>query len=148
MENKIYLKLLFFSIIFIISLLISTVNSAYSQKDYTKRRDHPEIPRINAYVTRALFNKRKLILANAHDLKTHYRKHIVGSISIPNNKVKKMKIKLPKNKIIAFYCEWAGDFASASSAAHFWKKGYRNVRIVEGGTEMLLKAGFQMWYRK
>ena len=37
---------------------------------------------------------------------------------------------------------------SAGAAAHFWNQGYRNVRVVDGGTHSLLKAGFKMWYRK
>ena len=37
---------------------------------------------------------------------------------------------------------------SAGAAAHFWEQGYRNVRVVVGGTGMLIQAGFQMWYRE
>lgn len=36
---------------------------------------------------------------------------------------------------------------SAGSAVYFWKKGYRNVRVVFGGTGMLIKACFEMWHR-
>jgi hypothetical protein len=34
---------------------------------------------------------------------------------------------------------------SAGAAAHFWNQGYRNVRVVVGGLDMLLKAGFKGW---
>jgi hypothetical protein len=37
---------------------------------------------------------------------------------------------------------------SAGAAAHFWHKGYQNVRVVLGGTDKLEKAGFKMWSRK
>jgi len=37
---------------------------------------------------------------------------------------------------------------SAGAAAHFWEQGYSNVRVVVGGTWMLVKAGFEMWYIK
>ena len=37
---------------------------------------------------------------------------------------------------------------SAVAAAYFWERGYRNVRVVLGGIDKLLKAGFQMWERK
>lgn len=34
---------------------------------------------------------------------------------------------------------------SAGAAAHFWKQGHQNVRVVVGGTGMLIQAGFKMW---
>lgn len=37
---------------------------------------------------------------------------------------------------------------SAGAAAHFWKQGYTNVRVVLGGKAALQKAGFVMWRRK
>lgn len=37
---------------------------------------------------------------------------------------------------------------SAGAAAHFWKQGYTNVRVVKGGLGALEKAGFMMWHRK
>jgi rhodanese-related sulfurtransferase len=37
---------------------------------------------------------------------------------------------------------------SAGAAAHFWKKGYRNVRVVDGGLGALKAAGFIMWKKR
>jgi rhodanese-related sulfurtransferase len=37
---------------------------------------------------------------------------------------------------------------SAGSAAYFWKQGYRNVRVVDGGLGALKKAGFKMMRNK
>jgi hypothetical protein len=37
---------------------------------------------------------------------------------------------------------------SAGAAVHFWEQGYSNVRVVVGGTWMLVKAGLEMLYRK
>lgn len=37
---------------------------------------------------------------------------------------------------------------SAGAAAHFWGRGYKNVRAVLGGTPMLIKAGFIMKHFK
>lgn len=70
-----------------------------------ERLDHPEVPRINAYEAKKLFDQAKLILANAHDRDVFERKHLLGSISLPSGEVKNMNITLPKDQIIAFYCE-------------------------------------------
>lgn len=35
---------------------------------------------------------------------------------------------------------------SAGAAAHFWNQGYKNVRVVVGGTGMLLQAGFKEYH--
>lgn len=69
------------------------------------RLDHPEVPRINAYEAKKLFDQGKLILANAHDRDVFERKHLLGSISLPNGEVENMNVTLPKDQIIAFYCE-------------------------------------------
>lgn len=69
------------------------------------QHDHPEIPRITAFSAKALFDRGKLILANAHESDGYARKHIIGSISLPNGKVQHMEIRLPRHVIIAFYCE-------------------------------------------
>jgi rhodanese-related sulfurtransferase len=37
---------------------------------------------------------------------------------------------------------------SAGAASYFWDRGYKNVRVVLGGTPMLIKAGFIMKYYK
>lgn len=70
-----------------------------------ERLDHPEVPRISAYEAKKLFDQAKLILANAHDRDVFARKHLLGSISVPNGEVQNMNINLPKDQIIAFYCE-------------------------------------------
>jgi hypothetical protein len=37
---------------------------------------------------------------------------------------------------------------SAQVGAHFWRQGYKNVRVILGGIDMLRKAGFQWWVRE
>lgn len=70
-----------------------------------KRLDHPEVPRISALETRKLFLKGKLILANAHESGNFEKKHILGSIPIPNDQVGKVDFDIPNDVIVAFYCE-------------------------------------------
>lgn len=70
-----------------------------------KRLDHPEVPRISASETRKLFLKGNLILANAHSSGNFERKHIIGSIPIPNDRVGVEDFSIPDDIIVAFYCE-------------------------------------------
>ena len=95
------------SLFLFISLIFSA--SSEGQQNYQlpkpSRHDHPEIPRINSFEAMEIYKQGKLILANAHESDDFARKHIVGSVSLPNGKVQGMNIKLPSNFIIAFYCE-------------------------------------------
>jgi hypothetical protein len=101
------MKFKFFIIIF--SVLLIGVVVGYGQQNYQPIKpsyhEHPEIPRMTAYEAMELYKQGKLILANAHEPEGFARKHIIGSISLPNDKSKNMNIKLPRNMIIAFYCE-------------------------------------------
>lgn len=97
-----------FMIGFIISFMSGVVCS--QQLDYQPKQSsihhYPEVPRITAFEAKELYDQGKLILANAHNSEEFARKHIVGSISFPNDKPEFVKnIKLPPNFIIAFYCE-------------------------------------------
>ena len=105
------MKFKFFVIIF--SILLIGVVVGYGQQNYQPIKpsfhdhphDHPEVPRITAFEAMELYKQGKLILANAHESESFKYKHILGSISLPNDKSKNMNVKLPRNIIIAFYCE-------------------------------------------
>jgi hypothetical protein len=66
---------------------------------------HPEVPRINAFVAKKLFDQEKLILANAMESNNFKGDHLVGSISIAADELlNKWGNGLPQGVIIAFYC--------------------------------------------
>jgi len=91
--------------LFIIFLLVLGGDGNSQVAKPEERLDHPEVPRIHAYEAKKLFDQAKLILANAHDRDVFSRKHLMGSISLPNGEVQNMNVNLPKDQIIAFYCE-------------------------------------------
>jgi hypothetical protein len=63
---------------------------------------HPEIPRINAFVAKKLFDQGKLILANAMGSDNYEADHLVGSIHLETNQHK--WTVLPVDIIVAIYC--------------------------------------------
>ncbi|OGW40206.1 MAG: hypothetical protein A2Y97_13730 [Nitrospirae bacterium RBG_13_39_12] len=65
---------------------------------------HPEVPRINAFVAKKLFDQGKLILANAMESANFRGDHLLGSISIAADELHKWDNRLPHGVIIAFYC--------------------------------------------
>jgi hypothetical protein len=92
----------FFSFSLIIFLI--GITFSYGQVSY---RDYsgfnPEVPRITAFEAMSLYKQGKLILVDAASYEDHFRNHhIVGAISVEH--IHKMKITLPNNFIIAFYC--------------------------------------------
>lgn len=91
----------------VLSLFFSIAVSAEQVTQFPKRDEmhsHPEVPRITAYEAKKLFDQGKLILAMAHERKHYDSKHLLGSISLPNTGALK-NIDLPRDQIIAFYCE-------------------------------------------
>jgi len=69
-----------------------------------------EVPRIDAKMAYYLYKQGNVILIDAMDPKTFKKKHIVGSMNIPNDgpqdieRVRNMEIPFPKEKIILVYC--------------------------------------------
>jgi uncharacterized protein (DUF2252 family) len=90
----------------VLSLFLSIVVNAEQLSQTRKQNEHskPEVPRITAYEAKKLFDEGKVILAMAHERKHYDSKHLIGSISLPNTPALK-NVDLPKNQIIAFYCE-------------------------------------------
>ena len=63
-----------------------------------------KIPRIDCRKASTLFNAGKLFLIDTHEhLKLGDRSPIVGAITIPHNKLGKVKLKIPKNVLIACF---------------------------------------------
>jgi rhodanese-related sulfurtransferase len=71
---------------------------------------HPEVPRIDSAMAFYKYKAGSIILIDAMDRKTFDRKHILGSINIPNDgpqdleRVRNMELPFPKDKNILVYC--------------------------------------------
>jgi len=113
----------------------------------TQRTDYPEVPRISAFEAKQLYKLGRLVLADANYAGEYEWKHISGSKSYPGNRLQLYRT-LPRDRIVAFYCDGIGDAVAAKAAAYYWHQGYNKVRVVSGGSSMLQRAGFKMWYRK
>ena len=72
---------------------------------------HPEVPRIDAKMAYFKYKAGQVILVDAMDQKTFAKKHILGSICLPNDgpadieRIRNMNIPFPKDKEIIVYCE-------------------------------------------
>ena len=71
----------------------------------------PEVPRIDAKMAYYKFNAGGVILVDAMDQRTFAKKHILGSICLPNDgredieRIRNMDMPFPKNREIIVYCE-------------------------------------------
>ena len=132
-----------FFIIFIAFLLILPKITFANKIILTQKRltnkssvDFPEVPRISAKNAFLLFKSGKAIIVHSGGQKFE-RRHINGAINISQEAVSHGKIKLPrlpkKNIYIITYCYWTRNSAGAGLASYYMKRGYRNVKTVEGG---------------
>ncbi len=75
------------------------------------QRKLPEVPRIDAKMAYFKYKAGQVILVDAMDYRTFAKKHILGSISLPNDgpadieRIRNMEIPFPKDKEILVYCE-------------------------------------------
>jgi len=89
---------------FLLSVLIFS-NQAIAQSR------HPEVPRISAEMAYYKYKTGKVILVDAMDQRTFAKKHILGSISLPNDgardieRIRNMEIPFPKDTEFIVYCE-------------------------------------------
>jgi hypothetical protein len=65
---------------------------------------YPEIPRISAYKVRSLFNEGKILLVCAQEENAQRRNMLVGAIGAPGGFINGSLIPIPKDIIVAFYC--------------------------------------------
>lgn len=90
--------------IFLLSILIFSGQAGGQPK-------LPEVPRIDAKMAYYKFRAGTVILVDAMDHKTFAKKHILGSISLPNDgpadieRIRNMNIPFPKDREIIVYCE-------------------------------------------
>ena len=98
-----YLFILFGVFVFMLSPVTRAEEPLQHGYYSTSARYHPEVPRINAFVAKNLFDQGKLILGNAMESDNFRGDHLVGSISIAADELHKWS-SLPEGLIVAFYC--------------------------------------------
>ncbi len=59
--------------------------------------------------------------------------HIPGAVSFPWAAQLKLPVTLPRNKTLVLYCSCAHEEDSTDMAAKLSQRGYRNLKILEGG---------------
>jgi rhodanese-related sulfurtransferase len=97
---KKYILLSIFIVIMIMALFISGLAPM----------QNPEVPRVDAKMAYNLYRQGQVILIDAMGPKTFAKKHILGSINIPNDgpedleRVRNMQIPFPREKEILVYC--------------------------------------------
>ena len=130
--------------LFLLSILIYAIHGLAQPK-------LPEVPRIDAKMAYLKYKPGRVILVDAMGPKTFAKKHILGSMSLPNDdsadieRIRDMEIPFPKDKEIIVYCEWAGEDASAGVALELIKKGFkkniRGKRRLEGDVKRRISLG-------
>lgn len=130
------------------ALLLAIVPSGFIRAEMKSQQvNYPEVPRISAFEAMQLHKLGRLVLADANYAGMHEWKHIAGSKSFPGNRLQ-LYHTLPRDRVVAFYCDCVDDAIAAKAAAFYWHQGYDKVRVVTGGSGMLQRAGFKMWFRK
>jgi len=59
--------------------------------------------------------------------------HIPGAVSFPWATQLKLPVTLPRNKTLILYCSCAHEEDSTDTALKLSQRGYRNLKILEGG---------------
>lgn len=74
------------------------------------------------------------ILVVSNDPQESYDEgHIPGAVSFPWTQQLKLPITLPRNKTLILYCSCAHEEDSTDMAVKLSQRGYRNLKILEGG---------------
>ena len=88
-----------FSIAFLLLLFMGETNSIFADK-YSEME---KIPRLSAQKAYALFQQKKIILFDTHPGENKTRASVVGAYYLDRTKVDRLKLKIPKNKLIGVY---------------------------------------------
>ncbi len=100
-----------------------------------------EVKRIApAEVYRGLKAGTTLLVCAYDDEELFKRMQLAGAISL-----KEFNSRLPtlaQSQEIIFYCGWPHEHTSASLAAQYLEKGYKNAAVIDGGVEAWKKAGY------
>ena len=115
---------------------------------------HPEVPRIPAEdVKEMLAQKADFVLVDVNPKDFFKMWHIPTAINIPYitladnpSKIENMLGKLPKNKLIVFYCLCEEGADSSEVALRLRQMDYRRdkIKVLEGGMAKWDEAGYPM----
>ena len=105
MREKKIINLLFYLCLLSIFYRISAEGFQGSPDDPTRNRiKTKEARRITAEQARAIHNTGKALLLSVDQADYYKMEHIIGSINIPLETLKKVKLTVPRNKPIIIYC--------------------------------------------
>ncbi len=115
-------------------MLVSVSGIAFAQ----------EIPRIKAdELKKMIEGKADMVIVDVQPKGAYDFGHIKGAVNLPWAKEIKDPKKLPKNKVLVFYCDCGHEEDSIDAATQLMKKwGYTNIKILEGGWSGWMKLGY------
>ena len=74
-------------------------------QDPTVKKSLERIPRLNAFQALSLFRSGKLIIIDTHEhIKKGGKSPIVGALTLSYRDIDKVRLKIPKSKVIACFC--------------------------------------------
>ena len=92
---------------------------------------------IDPYSVRHIVDEKdkNYIIIDVRDENSYKAGHVPTSINVPSNELDKHLNKLPKNKILIFYCYHVVCFAAPKAALKLAKKGFEVMEMVGGFDE-------------
>lgn len=87
-----------------LALSQTTHNPGWLERQRLYSKKTAAVKRITPQMAYALFKAGKALLIGVDDREYFQRRHIVGSINIPPNKLKRVRLKVPRDKLILLYC--------------------------------------------
>ena len=92
---------------------------------------------IDPYTVRHIVDEKdkNYIIVDVRDSHSYKAGHVPTAINIPSRDVAKFINKLPKNKILIFYCYHVTCFAAPRVALELAKKGYKVMEMIGGFDE-------------
>ena len=106
-----------------------------------------QAPVISAEQVRAFMTgKNKAVLIDARTREEYEQAHLPGAISIPADRIKQERARLPKNKSTAliFYCRGLGCTLSRTAAEGALEMGYTYLMSYQAGMPDWLLKGYPM----
>ena len=84
-----------------------------------------------------------VMLVCAYEKDEQFRQYdLEGAISL--NEFRKRAISLPKDEDVIFYCACPHDEAATKQAQRFFREGFSNARILQGGVNAWKAAGYAL----
>ena len=84
-----------------------------------------------------------VLLVCAYEKEEEFRQYdLEGAISL--GEFRKRKASLPKDENIIFYCACPHDEAATREAQKYFREGFTNARILQGGVDAWKAAGYAL----